>query len=125
MARAVLRGRRMTKGGRIGGLLLLLATGGCAGHLIAVADGAPDADAAAPSDLLPIVTVPDALKLPESGQSLLFWAAASGVQIYTCTSNAGDGGVADLGPTYAWVFKAPQATLTDSQMHVVGMHSAG
>lgn len=43
-------------------------------------------------------------------------AFGRGAQIYSC--NAANGG-------YAWVFKAPDATLSDTHGHVIGKHFAG
>jgi hypothetical protein len=70
---------------------------------------------------IPLPTIPSALALPESGQSLLLHAIGRGVQIYTCSSaTSGDGGA-----TYSYVFSAPDAMLLDAQMNVIGHHSAG
>ncbi len=90
---------------------------------------APTADAAAPAAPLPTV-----LALPETGFSVLLRAAAQGNQIYRCDAVAPDGGVADggasdaavdAGSSYQWTFVAPAATLYDSAMTMIGMHSAG
>lgn len=81
---------------------------------------APTMDAAAPA--LPL---PSSLDLPTSGRSVTLRAAARGVQIYRCTATAGDAGAADAGAPYQWVFTAPEATLYDAAMNVIGSHSAG
>ncbi len=82
---------------------------------------APTMDAASPA--LPL---PASLDLPASGRSVILRAAAQGVQIYRCTAAVTpDGGAADAGAPYQWVFTAPEATLYDSAMNVIGTHSAG
>ena len=53
---------------------------------------------------------------PPKGSALILALAADGVQIYAC--EAKDGG-------YAWIFKAPEATLFDSQGLQLGTHFAG
>jgi hypothetical protein len=67
---------------------------------------------------------------PPAGATVKLHAHAVGAQIYTCTASGGtspDGGaVADAGATtYAWVLKAPEATLYDSSGTQVGTHGAG
>ena len=67
---------------------------------------------------------------PPAGATVKLHAHAVGAQIYTCTAAGGtsaDGGAAgDAGaPTYAWVLKAPDATLYDSTGTQVGTHGAG
>ncbi len=47
---------------------------------------------------------------------------AAGTQDYTCTATAGAG---DAGTTYAWVFTAPEAVLSDNCGNHVGTHFAG
>ena len=74
--------------------------------------------------------VPTALNLPESGLRVLRRAAASGDQIYRCDApadaGASDAGAADASaPSYQWTFVAPAATLYDSEMRMIGLHSAG
>ena len=70
---------------------------------------------------------------PASAQSLpvplsvgssvvLVRAQASGVQIYTCKANPS---VSSAPPTYAWVFKAPEADLSGSDGGKIGRHYAG
>ena len=59
--------------------------------------------------------LPAALK--PVGMSVYLEVPATGVQIYTCGKN--DAGA----PT--WVFKAPEATLSDTQMKQIGKHYAG
>ena len=53
---------------------------------------------------------------PPTGASLLFETVADGVQIYACEAQ---------GQGFAWVFKAPEATLFDRQGRQVGTHFAG
>jgi len=69
--------------------------------------------------------LPAALAVP-AGQVLALHDHAIGAQVYTC---AGSGG-ADAGPdggtvTYAWVLKAPDATLYDATFTQVGTHGVG
>jgi hypothetical protein len=105
---------------RIAMIVVLVA--GCGG----ADDGAPDfggsGDLSAIADLaIPLPTIPSALALPESGQSLLLHAAAHGTQDYACMASSGtDGGVG-----YAFVFTAPDAVLSDEQLTVIGHHYAG
>ena len=61
--------------------------------------------------------VPASLQ-PPAGQVLAFEALASGVQIYECAAKA-DGS----GP--GWVFRAPEATLSDRRSNALGKHYAG
>ena len=65
--------------------------------------------------------VPAALQVPD-GNKVQFHAYAVGVQIYTCKQTGTD---AVGAPVYGWVFKAPVATLYDSDGNVVGRHYAG
>jgi len=66
-------------------------------------------------------SIPPALVAP-TGATVKARAHAVGSQIYTCTGSDG----ADAGaPTYAWVFKAPQARLYDSAGAQFGTHGAG
>jgi hypothetical protein len=53
---------------------------------------------------------------PPPGAVLLLEATATGVQIYACEAASGG---------FAWVFKAPEATLLDHQGHQVATHFAG
>jgi hypothetical protein len=67
---------------------------------------------------------------PPAGATVKLHAHAVGAQIYTCTASgatSADGGAgADAGATtYAWVLKAPDATLYDSSGTQVGTHGAG
>lgn len=65
-------------------------------------------------------TVPNApleLRVPD-GYRLTRKLAADGVQIYTCKAKADNSG-------YEWVFKAPEATLSDEVGTKVGTHGAG
>jgi hypothetical protein len=59
--------------------------------------------------------LPDALT--PTGLSVYLEVPATGVQLYTCGKN-------DAG-TPAWVFKAPEATLLDSDKKQIGKHYAG
>ena len=60
--------------------------------------------------------VPDNLKAP-AGEEVILVAHGTGVQIYVCQSGADQG--------FAWVFKAPEADLTDSKGNKIIHHSAG
>jgi uncharacterized protein DUF3455 len=71
-----------------------------------LAAGAQGTDNRAPS-------VPTVLEVPD-GNKVHFHAYAVGVQIYTWNATLSK-----------WVFKAPRATLYDSDGNVVGMHFAG
>lgn len=53
---------------------------------------------------------------PPQGARLLLSAEADGVQIYTCEPQ---------GTGFAWVFKAPEATLFDEGGRQIGTHFAG
>jgi Protein of unknown function (DUF3455) len=64
------------------------------------------------------VPVPDLLKVP-SGQSLLFKAAAKGVQIYICTAKA------ESKTDFEWTLKAPKADLFNDREVLLGKHYAG
>ena len=59
--------------------------------------------------------VPAALQVPVDSK-LKFSADAVGVQIYDCRLSAS---------SYAWVFRAPSATLFDEVGNVIGTHYAG
>jgi hypothetical protein len=50
------------------------------------------------------------------GASLLLGSVADGVQIYVCEAK---------GPSYEWVFKAPEASLFDRTGRQIGTHYAG
>jgi hypothetical protein len=60
--------------------------------------------------------VPGALQ-PAHGQNLHLEALATGVQVYECSVKSD--------ATYAWVFKAPEATLTSRSGKPLGTHYAG
>jgi Protein of unknown function (DUF3455) len=62
-------------------------------------------------------TVPAELRL-EDGYRLVRKLLADGVQIYTCKTKADNSGS-------EWVFKAPEATLSDEAGTKVGTHGAG
>jgi hypothetical protein len=80
---------------------VILALSGCA--------GGPTAN---PPD------VPAPLR-PPADQSLFLVALASGVQIYECAPKA------DQPSAFEWVFRAPEATLTDRSGRAIGKHYAG
>jgi hypothetical protein len=69
---------------------------------------------AAPKETAP--DVPDAIQTPP-GEEVVFFAHASGSQIYTCQA-AADG-------KFAWTLKGPEAELRDRNDKVIGQHSAG
>lgn len=60
--------------------------------------------------------VPDSLKAP-AGEEVILAAHATGTQIYVCQQGADQ--------KYAWVFKAPEAELTDATGKKVIHHFAG
>ena len=62
--------------------------------------------------------LPDTLRAP-SGHVLLFETFATGVQIYTCTTQADDPA------KFAWTFKAPEAELWTGRGEKLGTHDAG
>jgi hypothetical protein len=62
--------------------------------------------------------IPDALRVP-SNQTMTYIVEAEGVQIYQC--QRGKGPV----ESYAWVFSAPDAQLTDQAGHLFGHHYGG
>jgi hypothetical protein len=62
--------------------------------------------------------IPDSLKVP-SNQSLLFKAAAKGVQIYICTAKA------ESKTDFEWTLKAPMADLFTDRGVLLGKHYAG
>ena len=72
------------------------------------------------SSTLP-TNVPDIIHTPE-GVTLIHHFHAAGTQNYKCTATPGDG---DAGTTYAWVFVAPEAALSDDCGNQVGTHFAG
>jgi hypothetical protein len=65
--------------------------------------------------------VPDIIRAPED-VTLIHHFHAAGTQNYKCTATAGEG---DAGTTYAWVFVAPEAILSDDCGNDVGTHFAG
>jgi len=83
---------------------MVLATIACGCALAPAAAQAPKLD-----------ELPAALK--PAGLTVYLEVPATGVQIYTCGKN--DAGA----PT--WVFKAPEATLSDTQKKQIGKHYAG
>ena len=56
---------------------------------------------------------------PPAGEVLFLEASASGVQIYECVLKPGQP------PTYAWIFRGPEAALMDSSGRSLGKHYAG
>jgi hypothetical protein len=60
--------------------------------------------------------VPESLKAP-AGEEVILAAHATGTQIYVCQAGADK--------KLAWVFKAPEAELTDAKENNIGHHSAG
>ena len=62
--------------------------------------------------------VPDNLK-PPATQTLMLETLAAGVQIYECQMSKADPA------RYEWVFKAPEAALTDRAGKILGKHYAG
>jgi hypothetical protein len=60
--------------------------------------------------------VPESLKAP-AGEEVILAAHATGVQIYVCQSGADQ--------KLAWVFKAPEAELTDATGKKIAQHFAG
>lgn len=62
--------------------------------------------------------VPPPLRPPE-GQALFLEALATGVQIYECAAKP------DEPAAFAWIFRAPEAALTDRSGRSLGKHYAG
>jgi len=60
--------------------------------------------------------VPSALKV-SAGEKLVFWAHATGSQIYVCQAGADQ--------KFSWVLKGPEAELFDAKGLPIGHHSAG
>lgn len=60
--------------------------------------------------------VPESLKAP-AGEEVILAAHATGVQIYVCQAGADQ--------KLAWVFKAPEAELTDATGKKIAQHFAG
>src|SRR5258707_10788523 len=60
--------------------------------------------------------VPESLKAP-AGEQVILAAHATGVQIYVCQAGADQ--------KFAWVFKAPEAELTDATGKKIAHHFAG
>ena len=65
-----------------------------------------------------LTDVPLPLRIP-AGQSVFFEALGTGVQIYECTDKH------DQPSTFQWVFRAPEAVLTDRTGNTIGKHYAG
>ena len=62
--------------------------------------------------------VPLPLRIP-AGQSVFLEALGTGVQIYECTDKH------DQSSTFQWVFRAPEAVLTDRTGNIIGKHYVG
>ncbi len=60
--------------------------------------------------------VPESLKAP-AGEEVILVAHATGTQIYVCQAGADQ--------KFAWVFKAPEAELTDATGKKIAHHFAG
>ena len=60
--------------------------------------------------------VPESLKAP-AGEEVILMAHATGTQIYVCRQGEDQ--------KFAWVFKAPEAELTDATGKKIAHHSAG
>jgi hypothetical protein len=90
---------------------------------VAAADRADDAHLCP----FPATSAPPAAIAAPAGTTLAVRLHADGTQVYTCTAtaSASDAGADAAGTTYAWTFKAPQATLTDETCTQVAVHSAG
>src|SRR4051812_26242882 len=89
----------------------------------AVSDGAADAHLCP----FPAASVPPPAIAAPAGTTLTVRLHADGNQIYTCTATASpsDAATDAAGTTYAWTFKAPQATLTDETCSQLAVHFAG
>jgi FtsP/CotA-like multicopper oxidase with cupredoxin domain len=81
-------------------VVAILAVSGCASHRVR-----PPA-------------VPAPLR-PPSDQAAFLEVHATGVQIYECASKP------DAPGAFAWIFQAPEATLTGRRGHPIGRHYAG
>lgn len=79
---------------------------------VLVATGCATRPAVVPPD------VPAQLRAP-ADQSVFLEALATGVQIYECAAKP------DQPSTFEWVFRAPEAALTDRSGHSLGKHYAG
>jgi hypothetical protein len=62
--------------------------------------------------------IPDSIKAP-AGEQMFLEARATGVQIYECAAKPGDAS------SYAWTFRAPEASLADASGRPIGKHYAG
>jgi hypothetical protein len=98
-------------------LLLGLSSAGCSKSSADAHDRAADAceSLSAPAD------VPASVQVP-AGNQLVHHFHAVGTQNYTCTETPG---MADAPSTYAWVFVAPEAALSNECGELVGTHYAG
>ncbi len=79
---------------------------------------APDLNNARSDNDRAAVSIPEPLRVP-SNQSLLFKAAAKGVQIYICTAKA------ESKTDFEWTLKAPSADLFSDRGVLLGKHYAG
>jgi Protein of unknown function (DUF3455) len=62
--------------------------------------------------------VPSLIRAP-ADQEVFLEALASGAQVYECVPNSGQAG------GYEWIFRAPEAQLTDRSSRDLGKHYAG
>ena len=75
--------------------------------------------------LAPPANLPDVIAVPGSVRIKLHYRGI-GFQIYGCLASSGADAGADAGPpVYAWVFKAPDATLYDMSFVPAGSHGMG
>jgi len=81
-----------------------------------LAVGAMGAMFAAQRSGIPRPDVPDNLKAP-AGEEVILVGHATGMQIYVCQAGAN--------PPFAWVFKAPEADLSDPSGKKIIHHFAG
>ncbi|MDR3543983.1 MAG: DUF3455 domain-containing protein [Desulfosporosinus sp.] len=80
--------------------------------IVLTANGSASWSVAAPQN------VPLPLRVP-SDQSIFLEALATGVQIYECAPKP------DQPSTFEWVFRAPEAVLSDRSGNTIGWHYAG
>jgi hypothetical protein len=75
--------------------------------------------------LAPPANLPSAIAIPTTVRVKLHYRGI-GLQIYGCLANGGADAGTDAGPpVYAWVFKAPEATLYDMSFVPAGLHGIG
>ena len=105
-------------------MMTLLLVAGCGNGAAGMAGTAAEGGTGGTTWLAP-PPVPPTLE-PPAGATVKLHAHAIGAQIYTCTASSApstDGGAGAT--TYAWVLKAPDATLYDESGAQVGTHGAG